>query len=117
MNTGNYWSKEEEKQLMEEIHDNLSITEIAKNHGRTENAIKMRIEFCIQKLHNKDKYTISTLADMFHKTIEEINCILKNSIIENKFESKKNKNEEIENRLDKIEKLLNKILKKISENK
>jgi len=49
MNTGNFWNKQEELQLMDEISEKKSLDEIAKSHGRTPKAIEMRLEGIIRK--------------------------------------------------------------------
>uniref|UniRef100_A0A6C0K050 Uncharacterized protein n=1 Tax=viral metagenome TaxID=1070528 RepID=A0A6C0K050_9ZZZZ len=75
MNTGTYWTKQEELQLMDELSDQKSMDEIAKTHGRTPKAIEMRLESLIRKQH-KDNYTISSLVNLYHKTESEIQKII-----------------------------------------
>jgi hypothetical protein len=75
MNTGAYWTKQEELQLMDELSDQRTMDDIAKIHGRTPKAIEMRIESLIRKQH-KDNYTISSLVNLYHKTESEIHRII-----------------------------------------
>jgi hypothetical protein len=75
MNTGTYWTKQEELQLMDELSDQKSMDEIAKTHGRTPKAIEMRLESLIRKQY-KDNYTISSLVNLYHKTESEIQKII-----------------------------------------
>jgi hypothetical protein len=75
MNTGTYWTKQEELQLMDELSDQRTMDDIAKIHGRTPKAIEMRVESLIRKQH-KDNYTISSLVNLYHKTEAEINRII-----------------------------------------
>lgn len=75
MNTGSYWTKQEELQLMDELSDQRTVDEIAKIHGRTAKAIEMRIEALIRKQH-KENYTMSSLVNLYQKTEAEIHRIL-----------------------------------------
>lgn len=50
---GQRWSNEEEFMLMEEVKNNLSIDQIAKNHKRTRNGIICRMQLMSEKLLDK----------------------------------------------------------------
>jgi len=121
MNIGNLWTDDEEFQLTDEIQNNMSITDIAKQHGRTEKAIRMRLESMIRKKHWKENYTISTLSKLYNKTEDDIKSIIQtkdetqSKSYENKYKTEYSSEDitNIQSRLDKIEKLLSKILKKI----
>jgi len=120
MNTGNFWSKEEELQLLDEIGDKRTITDIAKLHGRTPKAIEMRIDSLIRKQYSEN-YTMASLMNLYNKNEKEILKILQEAPprAEQKAQSKdkKPKNEEqlknIEDRLERIEKYLTRIYKKV----
>jgi translation initiation factor 2B subunit (eIF-2B alpha/beta/delta family) len=120
MNTGNFWSKEEELQLLDEIGDKRTVAEIAKLHGRTPKAIEMRIDALIRKQYSEN-YTMASLMNLYNKNEKEILKILQEAPprAEQKQQSKdkKPKNEEqlknIEDRLERIEKYLTRIYKKV----
>lgn len=119
MNTGNFWSKEEELQLLDEIGDKRTVTEIAKLHGRTPKAIEMRIDALIRKQYSEN-YTMASLMNLYNKNEKEILRIIQDSppSKEPKQPSdKKQKNEDklknIEDRLERIEKYLTRIYKKV----
>jgi translation initiation factor 2B subunit (eIF-2B alpha/beta/delta family) len=118
MNTGNFWSKEEELQLLDEIGDKRTVTEIAKLHGRTPKAIEMRIDALIRKQYSEN-YTMASLMNLYNKNEKEILKIIQEvsqKEVKQPFD-KKQKSEDklknIEDRLEKIEKYLSRIYKKI----
>ena len=118
MNTGNFWNKQEELQLMDEISEKKSLDEIAKSHGRTPKAIEMRLEGIIRKQYS-DGYTLSSLMNLYNKTEKDVKKIIQDAAIPSqpKEPKKKQSNEEdfkkIEERLERIEKYLIRIYKKI----
>lgn len=119
MNTGNFWSKEEELQLLDEIGDKRTVTEIAKLHGRTPKAIEMRIDALIRKQYSEN-YTMASLMNLYNKNEKEILKIIQESPPQKELKQqldKKQKNEDklkiIEERLERIEKYLTKIYKKV----
>lgn len=119
MNTGNFWSKEEELQLLDEIGDKRTVTEIAKLHGRTPKAIEMRIDALIRKQYSEN-YTMASLMNLYNKNEKEILRIIQDSPPQKEPKQpsdKKQKNEDklknIEDRLERIEKYLTRIYKKV----
>jgi len=128
-NIGTLWTPEEESQLLEELQQQIPITDIAKKHGRTEKAIRMRIESMIKKQHQRHGYTVSTLMSLYSKSEQEIKAILSeesqststssSSHTDNPSNRKWNtmNTQELTLRFDHLEKLLHKILKKLEQNK
>ena len=55
VNVGNKWTELEEMLLIEELSENKSIDEIAKNHSRTVCGIKSRIKEIAYKLYRQNK--------------------------------------------------------------
>lgn len=124
-NIGTLWTPEEESQLLEELQQQIFITDIAKKHGRTEKAIRMRIESMIKKQHQRHGYTVSALMSIYQKSEQEIKAILSeesaspSSLTENSSNRKWStmNTQELTLRFDHLEKLLHKILKKLEQNK
>ena len=119
MNTGNFWSKEEELQLLDEIGDKRTVTEIAKLHGRTPKAIEMRIDALIRKQYSEN-YTMASLMNLYNKNEKEILRIIQDAPPQKESKQpsdKKQKTEDklknIEDRLERIEKYLTRIYKKV----
>ena len=54
-NVGNKWGELEEMLLLEELSENISIDEIARNHGRTYCGIKSRCKEIAYKLYRQNK--------------------------------------------------------------
>lgn len=54
-NVGNKWSELEEMLLLEELSENISIDEIARNHSRTVCGIKSRCKDIAYKLYRQNK--------------------------------------------------------------
>mgnify|MGYP006075591895 CR=1 FL=1 len=54
-NIGNKWTQLEEMLLIDELSENISIDEIAKNHGRTVGGIKSRCKDIAYKLYRQNK--------------------------------------------------------------
>ena len=118
MNTGNFWSKQEEMQLMDEISDKIPLEHIAKNHGRTPKAIEMRLENMIKKQYGEN-YTITSLMNLYNKSESEIKKIIQSEVSVSIPKEKKNdkhvieKLNKLEEKINNIEKIILKIYKKI----
>jgi len=118
MNIGNFWTKQEELKLIDEISDKMPIEVVAKNHGRTVKAIEMRLESMIRKQYH-DNYTISSLMNLYNKSETEIKKIIEKEVPnenQGKQNNKKNLEEKLnsmEQKINNLEKLLLKIYKKI----
>lgn len=120
MNIGNFWSKDEELKLMDEISEKIPIENIAKSHGRTVKAIEMRLESMIRKQYNGSA-TISSLMSLYNKTESEIRKIIQDQPPQQFKEKKKDKNDKnldeklnkIEEKINNLEKIILKIYKKI----
>lgn len=73
-NVGQKWTEKEEKMLLEELNQNLSISTIAKNHNRTINGIDARRKQIAYKMYC-DKISIHEIMDktkLDQKTIEDL---------------------------------------------
>jgi hypothetical protein len=121
MNYGKLWTKEEELQLIDEIADKKEITDIANSHGRTVKAINMRVENLIVKQY-REKYTLSSLMNLYNKSEEEIRAIIKKNEIDNSYTIKQNSPsnfdyEKIMSRLDTLEKYIVRIYKMMDKKK
>lgn len=117
MNIGNFWSKDEELKLMDEISEKIPIENIAKSHGRTVKAIEMRLESMIRKQYNGSA-TISSLMSLYNKTEAEIKKIIQDQPKQQTKEKKKDRNideklNKIEEKINNLEKIILKIYKKI----
>lgn len=63
-NHGKKWNALEDKKLLQELNNKLSINEIAQNHNRTRGAIKARIALTVWKMHQNDK----SIEEIIEKT-------------------------------------------------
>lgn len=104
-NIGKFWTKQEELNLLDELSDKKTITEIAKLHERSEKAIEMRVESMIKK-HASENYPISSLVDLYNKSEKEIQMILSHSAIK--------KIDPVMEKLESIEKIVFDINQKVS---
>ena len=66
------WTKEEDLQILEELKNNLEITEIAKNHGRSIVSIKCRIYQHCSSLINDGNKTLDDLTKTIKIPLEEL---------------------------------------------
>ncbi|NDE13668.1 hypothetical protein EBZ80_01925 [bacterium] len=114
MNIGKVWTKEEDERLMDEIREKHDVQHIAREHGRTPKAIEMRVEGLIRRFHKDRRYPVSSLADLFHRSEQEIRQILEQSPQQ---QQRPVSLESIQRRLDDMEDLLRRINKKLSREK
>jgi hypothetical protein len=112
MNIGKPWTREEDDRLMEEIGERKTMECIARDHGRTQKAIRMRMEGFVRRLHKDRRYPVSSLVEMFHLPEQEIRLILEQEPPPRLRQERPQ--EDIHKRLDGIEEILNKINKKLS---
>ena len=68
---GCYWASEEEKQLLDELDNNISIYEISKNHKRNVGGITSRIEHMARKMFH-DKKDINEIIKLTKLSESEI---------------------------------------------
>jgi len=74
-NAGKFWSDEEEKQLLEEIANNVDFETIAKNHGRTIRGIDSRRREVAFKMFVKE-CSIEAIMEITKLSEEEINLTI-----------------------------------------
>jgi len=74
-NIGKKWEDEEEIQLLDELHKNIIISEIAKIHNRTQGGITSRIRFIAKKMHIQNIH-IEEIIEKTKLNINEINDII-----------------------------------------
>lgn len=69
---GDKWTDEEERQLLQKLRLKKSLSDIAREHERTERAIQMRMEFLAKKLYKSTPISeIASIMNQSTGTIEE----------------------------------------------
>jgi hypothetical protein len=73
-NQGHPWSADEEVQLLQELSNNISISDVAHNHHRTPGAIRARCRVIAYKMYldNIDINTIKMQTKLCERAIHEI---------------------------------------------
>lgn len=106
---GQYWSADEEKQLLLEMEQRMPLQSIARAHGRSERAIELRFLMYVQNNIRDGKSTLSVIAKRFGRDVQELEDKLNElslSTNTTKEDNIQNELRQINTRLEKIEKIL-----------
>ena len=115
-NAGSRWSDEENEQLLEELKNNKSYEDIAKDHKRTITAIKAHIIcYVIFPIYNINEIesNIDEISEKYNIEPEIISRYIKKTNKEDKKDVKDNKEITVNKRLENIEKILIKLNEQI----
>jgi hypothetical protein len=71
------WTDEENDKLMKEIMEGKDLYEVAKNHQRTQNAVKSRVINNAIVMMNEQDMTPEEVSGIVHISVDEINFVMK----------------------------------------
>lgn len=113
-NIGNKWTQLEEMLLIDELSENISIDEIAKNHGRTVGGIKSRCKDIAYKLYRQNK-PIEEITTTTKLSETDIINHIKTRQYKSKILSDKNSQKHLEIQIDDMKNDINQIKNSLKE--